>query len=224
MPLLKKTICNNQSQLRFSFFFLFTLFINSWIWYFFSLKSFLIFAVMIFLTVGLLVLSNLKKKIKYLILFFPIFWFLVMPTMPKSIFSLQELELYTINSRRSYYNNPELGKLMENKVTSFAGKFSKNIFEFLDINYYFFSTHPRERPGVTEIKKFPFVYLPFFFLGIFYQLKKKIFLGLFFILPVILSSSFLEKIDYSSYLIFPSLVLSITYGLYYFSNLGCTKR
>lgn len=225
MSLLEKIMNNdNQPQLRLLFFFLFTLFINSWIWHFFSLKSYLIFAVMIFLSIGLLILSNLKTKLKYLVLFFPLFWFLTVQKISKTVFSLQELELFTINSRRSYYVNPKLGRMMENKATFFIGKLSRNLFESLDVNYYFFATHPRERSGMIEIKKFPSAFLPFLLLGIYYQLKKKKLLGLFFALSVIFSVSFLQRIDYGSYLFFPSLILSITYGLNYFSYLGCTKE
>lgn len=40
-------------------------------------------------------------------------------------------------------------------------------------NYYFFANHPRARPAVTEIEKFPVVLLPFSVLGILISIKKR---------------------------------------------------
>lgn len=40
-------------------------------------------------------------------------------------------------------------------------------------NYYFFANHPRARPAVTEIEKFPVVLLPFSILGILISIKKR---------------------------------------------------
>jgi hypothetical protein len=52
-----------------------------------------------------------------------------------------------------------------------------NFSEAVDPNLYFFANHPRERVGVKEFEKFPYIFLPAFVMGILIlaQKKKKVF-------------------------------------------------
>lgn len=45
-------------------------------------------------------------------------------------------------------------------------KVEENFSEVVDPNIYFFANHPRERVGVVEYEKFPYILLPFFVFGI----------------------------------------------------------
>ena len=45
-------------------------------------------------------------------------------------------------------------------------KLQENFFEVMDPNLYFFANHPRERVGVVEYEKFPYIFLPFLVIGL----------------------------------------------------------
>lgn len=49
----------------------------------------------------------------------------------------------------------------------------KNFSEAVSPNLYFFANHPRGRVGVDEFEKFPFGFLPFFFIGIYNTIEKR---------------------------------------------------
>jgi len=51
-------------------------------------------------------------------------------------------------------------------------RIKNNLGEALDVNQYFFATHPRARVGINEFHKFHFIFLPFFVLGLVYISKK----------------------------------------------------
>lgn len=57
--------------------------------------------------------------------------------------SLSPTEIYTINTRRSYYPSP-IAPLFENKFSYQIDKVVNNLFSLLDINRYLFAGHPRE--------------------------------------------------------------------------------
>ncbi len=91
-----------------------------------------------------------------------------------------------------------------------------NFYQSIDINYYFFSNHPRERVGYTEHEKFPFVYLPFLFIGFFEIIKnRKPFLLSAFFIPIIASSVMGISNDYGVFSIFPFFVIAISEGFIY---------
>jgi hypothetical protein len=48
-----------------------------------------------------------------------------------------------------------------------------NFSEIIDPNLYFFANHPRERVGINEFEKFPYILLPFFIYGILVLLEQK---------------------------------------------------
>lgn len=127
------------------------------------------------------------------------------------IFKILPEEIFQINTRRSYYKNKFLGKILENKITLYFYKYQKNFFQGLDINYYFFANHPRERAGVKEYEKFPWVCLPVFLIGLFWQIKKKMFLLLFYFFSCLAIFSFFN-LDRFSYLLFPFFVICFFFG------------
>lgn len=89
-----------------------------------------------------------------------------------------------------------------------------NLSEVVDPNLYYFSNHPRERVGVDEFEKFPYIFLPFAAYGIIkaFEKKEKIFL-LSFIGPLILISIVGNDNYLGPFSLFPFVVLSTSTGL-----------
>lgn len=128
------------------------------------------------------------------------------------IFKILPEEIYQINTRRSYYKNKFLGKILENKITFCFYKYQKNFFQGLDINYYFFANHPRERAGVKETEKFLWIFLPFFLLGTYWQLKTKFFWGIGYYLMILALSSIFKSPDGFFVFTFPFFIFSLILG------------
>lgn len=82
--------------------------------------------------------------------------------------SESDLITMTINRRRSYYPSSPVARFFENKLVFKAANFEKSIFGSLDINHYFFASHPRETvyhgPEIIN-----FTLLPLVFVGMFNQ-------------------------------------------------------
>ncbi|MCK4588303.1 hypothetical protein KAT60_00615 [Candidatus Woesebacteria bacterium] len=91
----------------------------------------------------------------------------------------------------------------------------ENFSETIDPNLYFFANHPRERVGVNEFKKFPYIFLPLFFYGLVLSVteRRKLALGVSFILPVFLVSIIGHKNQLGPFSLFPFLVVSAVHGL-----------
>ena len=86
-------------------------------------------------------------------------------------------EIWTVNQRRSLYPKP-WGRLFQNKVVLALDKIIGNVYTVLDPNLYFFSTHPRERLGISEFSKISPWFLPVFLVGLFFWIRnfRKIYL------------------------------------------------
>jgi hypothetical protein len=160
----------------------------------------------------LLVFFNARQGwIKYFLLLLPLLLIFFKPNL-KTVFSINGLEIYSLNQRRAYYQSPLLGRFFENKLNRYIFSYEKNLFEGLDINYYFFASHPRERVGAYEIKKFPELALLFFLIGLYSSLRRKQFLGVIYFLFSLLVASFFSPIDTLSFLFFPFFVVNIYFG------------
>lgn len=83
------------------------------------------------------------------------------------VFSFTNLETSTINLTRSFYPHQILGRGLENKGGVLLNRLGERLFESIDVNRFFFASHPRERGGVIEFEMFPFWLLPLFLLGMF---------------------------------------------------------
>lgn len=116
----------------------------------------------------------MKYFITFLILIFSPWTYIIfshpLPQLDKSLWQYSPEEIFLLNQRRSFY--PIYGRLFQNKLIFSLTKFQRNFFYNLDQNLYFFATHPRERLKVSEIEKFPTIFLPFFVVGFFVFLKK----------------------------------------------------
>lgn len=102
-------------------------------------------------------------------------------------------DIYQINTRRSYYPNQVLGRIFENKLSLFLNKYKGNFFQGLDLNYFFFANHPRERVGMTEKEILFWFWLPLFLVGIITSFKKSLlFPGFFYLLILLVIGVFFQ--------------------------------
>lgn len=139
----------------------------------------------------------------------------------ESLFRNSALDIQQYNRRHEFYANG-LGKLYKNRITltyfkdyNFPfSKLQRNFFGNLDINLYFFKSHPRERLGIEEFQKYSPILLPFFLIGIFYFIYTSLSKMLIYLVPVLLASSlFSFSYNLGPVLLFPVVNLMITAGI-----------
>ena len=93
-------------------------------------------------------------------------------------------------------------------------KMKKNFSEVVDINLYFFANHPRERVGIRELEKFPFILLPLFIFGLFVFTKKnKILSSISLAAPIVLITLIGGRSILGPFSILPGIVVATTIGL-----------
>lgn len=93
-------------------------------------------------------------------------------------------------------------------------RMNSNFIENLDINRYFFGGYPRQMALKVDFEKFPFIFLPFFILGVLISIKKKnirIFLPI--AISFLLSSYIGNKNKLGLFSLFPFFILFITLGV-----------
>jgi hypothetical protein len=109
-----------------------------------------------------------------------------------------------------------VGHYFEERKESIAvSRLAISLAEIIDPNLYFFSNHPRERVGIHEFEKFPYILLPFMLLGIFETVSlRKGRVVLFGLLVAIFSISLLgNKNPLGPFAIFPFIVATGAFGL-----------
>lgn len=108
-----------------------------------------------------------------------------------------------------------VGYWLEGRPESIAFYRAKqNFFELVDSNLYFFANHPRERVGVEEFEKLPYIFLPFFIAGLLVQANKKNWWHYlcFLILPVLILTFWGNVSALGPFLLFPFLIISVFDG------------
>lgn len=122
--------------------------------------------------------------------------------------------------RNTYlYQNVFLARLFQNKWLIPLEKFKKNLFSLLDLNYYFFNSHPRELADNQNLVRLPFV-LVFFVLSGLINLssyRKGLFYGGLFLISIA-SLSFLKNFDQFDLLLWPFFALFTYHGFYFLKN------
>lgn len=90
-------------------------------------------------------------------------------------------------------------------------RFGANLTYSLNPNYYFFGSYPQEEQKPGEFEKFPFLFLPFFIIGIF-SIKSKMFFALL-ASTVVFIAHFGTSNHLGEYPILPFVVVLIFYGI-----------
>ncbi|OGM18898.1 hypothetical protein A2685_02110 [Candidatus Woesebacteria bacterium RIFCSPHIGHO2_01_FULL_37_10] len=92
-------------------------------------------------------------------------------------------------------------------------KIEDNFSEVVDPNLYFFANHPRERIGVVEYEKLPYVLLPFFVMGILFVKKSGHNILLLSVSPLIPLSLIGNSNPIGPFSLFPFLAAYVAIGL-----------
>lgn len=195
---------------------------NLWMWRIFK-ENLLLSILLVILSFLFLKQTVAKVKIHQLLIFilvFVIISFLTLRTgFDKNIFVTSPEDLAQLNKRHGYYAD-ELGPLYTNKFSQQAYKYlstpirkiEKNLFSSLDINLYFFASHPRER-GTGEFVKYSWVLLLFFILGFFSVMKYYKTVGSYFIGAAFFSMLLGSTYPLGPVLFFPLINVLIVFGL-----------
>lgn len=130
-----------------------------------------------------------------------------------SVFKLPLESIELINLRRSYYPDKLTGKIFENKLTVIWQRYKNRLFQGLDLNYFFFANHPRERPGMEEKEVFLWFWFPLFLIGFLEYLKKGNLVPKYIFLFILSVGCLLAIVDNFIFLLAPLLTIDIYYGL-----------
>lgn len=150
-----------------------------------------------------------------------IFFISIGKAFDESILKVSSLEIQQYNRRHEFYANG-LGKIYTNRFSLAyfkeynlpLYKLQRNFFANLDPNLYFFASHPRERSGVEEFKKYSSIFLPFFLIGLFYCIYMKLSkILIYFVVISLLSSVISSAYNLGSILFFPLINFTITIGI-----------
>ncbi|MBI2600790.1 hypothetical protein HYW42_02450 [Candidatus Daviesbacteria bacterium] len=207
--------------------------LNFWVWRIFQGNIFL-GVILLFLTFILFRLYQDKKGkllIALLISIVLVSLFVLGEGWDKTIFAKSPAQVL-LQDRRHGYLADNLGKAFTNKASQiFYARFStpiykmqENVFSTLDLNLYFFASHPRERAGIDDFEKYSFVFLPVFLIGFVKLLseKKKIVIY-YFLLALVVSAFISSKYRFGPVFFFPLINLAITIGFLYLVNFFRTK-
>lgn len=208
-----------------------SIFVNYWIWEIFEKSVILgISIVTVSFLLGYLCFTQTKvsKRLIFLrcglfALTLFIFVSIVKNDFDKNILRLDATEEKTLIGRHWYYSI-ELGDVYTNKFLIYYYnnlyfpflKIEKNLFNNLDPNLFFFGGHPRERGGIQEFNKFPFIFLPLFCIGLFCLIIRfKYWVMCYFLMVIILSAFINPAIKVGPVLFFPLIILLLNMGFIY---------
>lgn len=189
-------------------------------WIFRILNNDKVLAVLLIATsFGLFLFYHIRSKryfVQALILSILVLFFQYQTTEVTTLSKLDVYEYQTQQKRLNEYpplNVPLAHYLEQRKEAVSFYKIVKNFFEAVDLNVYFFGSYPRPRIAVSEFEKFPYIFLPFFLLGLKIIIsKRKVFL-------ILIASSLLivcligYKNNLGLFSIFPIFCLLIYLGL-----------
>lgn len=202
-------------------------FVNWWFWRIF--KNDLLASVLIVIGTYLLLIIVTSHKINRFLLAISIAIFIILSILSlnkgydKLLSKINFAEEIQLNQRHGYFSK-ELGIFFLNKYSlnfyrnynPYLYKYERNFFENLDPNLYFFASHPRERAGINEFKKFPSLYFILFIMGIIYSLKLRPLFLLLYLLVAALTCGFISPVfELGPVLFFPFVATLITAGVMY---------
>jgi len=198
---------------------IFALLFNYWIFILFSTNFFVGLLVLILTFYVYKFFKSEKRKLTKPLLVFFLFTLLFqsLTTQEKSLTIIENDDRREIDMRLKAYTPKFLrvGYWFEERKESIAfTRVSSNFFENIDPNLYFFANHPREKVGVKEIEKFPYILLPVFLIGLVEILKRKYvkFWLISFFVPLVFLS-FIGNINpMGPFILFPFFVITISEG------------
>ncbi len=202
---------------------LLVLVLTPWFWFIVKVNPLILLVLVIFNFLLLFSLIKLSGRIINAIvaaLFAILILFNLQQGFDKSI-SAQSIDQNISQNKRHGYYSASLGKLYTNKISIYYytkisrpfTKLQKNLFSTLDLNLYFFGSSPRERTDVSEFEKYSFLMMPFFLVGIYAVVKKRMLsVKLYFIAAILASSVINANYLLGPVLFFPLINTVITLG------------
>lgn len=136
-----------------------------------------------------------------------------------SIFTPDPLAKDTLIKKISLVPDRNLARVFANKTTVHQDKFKANLFVFLDPNYYFFASHPRELGDSQNLTKYHYLGIIPFLLGLFFlpALPHRKWIITAFVASV-LTLSLVNNPDRFDLILTIPISLTCFYGLKYFST------
>jgi hypothetical protein len=191
---------------------LISLFANLWIYKIFTV-NFLLGILLIL--VAILLFKNNKF---FLLLFIPVLFFQIQTTSKTSLTAISNDNRRAIDMRLRSYPPKflRLGYWLEERKESIIfNRIVTNFFENMDLNLYFFANSPRQRVGIKEFEKFPYLLFPFFLLGVvdLISKKNKMFWLISFLAPLFVLSIIGNQNSLGPFSFFPFFAVSIYEGL-----------
>lgn len=202
---------------------------NLWIWWIFK-ENFIIGILLVILSYlffkQVIIKAQAGQFIALIFIFIIVTFFTLRVGFDKNIFFISAEEQAQQDARHGLYA-VELGQLYKNKLSlnfykyfnSSIHKLERNFFYNLDPNLYFFASHPRERPGIGEFDKYPWILLPFFITGLFVIFQYYPIVGIYFIWITFMSMFLNPAYSLGPVLFFPLINVVIALGLIYFIQL-----
>lgn len=192
------------------------IFSSPWFWKILNNNIF-VAAFLLVITLGLFILLNVRKNkillLTAIILSIILSLFLIKFGFDKSLFTKTTEETSILNQRRSYYP-ATIGSIFQNKVSLSLNSYTRNFFDNLDPNEYFFAGHPRERSGISEYEKFSPLLIPFLLIGILWGIKSGNKLLLISSMGTAVISGFIDQNFYlGPILFFPIICVLIATGI-----------
>ena len=192
---------------------------NYWIYNIFSTNFFVGVLVLVF-TLHIYKIFKCNKKIEkpFIVIFLLVLLFQSITTQKSSLTNIANDDRREIDMRLKAYPPRFLrvGYWLEERKESIAfTRLSNNFFENIDPNLYFFANHPRERVGIREFEKFPYILFPAFLVGLLSLLKKKHanFWRFSFFIPLIFLTVIGNINPMGPFVLFPFFVITISEGL-----------
>ncbi len=176
----------------------------------------------------LIILTYKNRFILLILSLLIVFAFIWKPFFGQTIFVSDYQEQQKILQEQKLYNSIFLARLFQNKARIPMEKFANNFFALVDPNNYFFGFAPRQITVDNQnLKKFPFLSLPFLLIGIYYLFEKKqkqnlVFplkkIVLAFLFAAIINLSLLTNFDRNDFILWIPIGLIILYGLNIFNK------
>lgn len=201
-------------------FLLLAIFANLWIYRILVLNFFAGILVLLGLWLLYKYQENLDRKIPIplVLAMVLLLFFQVRTTQKTSLTAISNDDRRVIDMRLRAYPSRFLrvGYWLEERKESIAfWRITQNLFENLDPNLYFFANHPRQRVGIREFEKFPYLLLPVFVLGLLGFSSKKYlnFWLIFFFIPLLILAFVGNQNSLGPFSLFPFFVIVISRGL-----------
>src|SRR5260221_7487388 len=167
-----------------------------------------------------LIINFEKRYIKLIILSLILLIILWRPFFGQTIFKFDYEKGQQVLQRSQLYPNVYLARIFQNKARIPLDKFTNNFFALTDPNNYFFGFAPRQITVDNQnLKKFPFLSLPFLFIGLYYlkdNKHKKTILAI--LIAAIINLCLLTNFDRNDFILWIPLFLIILNGLNIFNK------